>query len=113
VTLRAAKTEKDFQLTKQDHEPARRGTPRPEYIREAIGAAQRGRPLCEETCRKLIAADKARGTLVPGTRPWTPEEDELVRTLPRGEAAARTGRTLPAVTARRRRLGLPDGRRRI
>jgi hypothetical protein len=60
----------------------------------------------------MSAAHKARGTLVPGTRLWTAEEDELVRTLPRGEAARRTGRTPQAVTDRRRLLGLPDGRRR-
>jgi hypothetical protein len=91
---------------------AKRGKPRPPHVREAIGAAQRGRPLSEETRRKMSAAHKARGTLVPGTRLWTPEEDELVRTLPRGEAARRTGRTPQAVTDRRRLLGLPDGRRR-
>jgi hypothetical protein len=60
----------------------------------------------------MSEAHKRRGTLVPGTRLWTPEEDELVRTLPRNEAAWRTGRTLQAVTDRRRRLGLPDGRHR-
>jgi hypothetical protein len=75
-------------------------------------AAHKGKPLGEEVQRKMSAARKARGTLVPGTRLWTAEEDELVRTLPRGEAARRTGRTLAAVTDRRRLLGLPDGRRR-
>jgi hypothetical protein len=58
----------------------------------------KGKPLSEETRRKMSAAHKARGTLVPGTRLWTPEEDELVRTLPRGEAARRTDTTLQAVT---------------
>ena len=41
---------------------------------------------------------------------WTAEEDELVRTLPTREAVRRTERTLSAVKARRRRLGVPDGR---
>jgi hypothetical protein len=45
-------------------------------------------------------------------RPWKPAEDQLVRTLPGAEAAARAGRTLQAVRDRRRNLGLPDGRRR-
>ena len=39
-------------------------------------------------------------------RAWTPEEDELVRALPPAEAAARTGRTLPAVYQRRHDLGV-------
>jgi hypothetical protein len=60
----------------------------------------------------MSAAPRRRGTLVPGTRVWTPEEDELVRTLPRNEAARRTGRTRGAVSKRRAALGLPDGRRR-
>jgi hypothetical protein len=37
---------------------------------------------------------------------WTPAEDELARTLPPAEAAARTGRTLPAVYQRRHLLGV-------
>jgi hypothetical protein len=90
---------------------ARRGKLRPARVVEAVVRAHKGKPLSEEARRKLSAAHKVRGTLVPGTRLWTPEEDELVRTLPRSEAAERTGRTLTAVTARRRRLGLPDGRR--
>ena len=36
----------------------------------------------------MSEAHKARGTLVPGTRLWTAEEDELVRTLPAKEVAA-------------------------
>jgi hypothetical protein len=41
---------------------------------------------------------------------WTPEEDELVRTLPPAEAARRAGRSLLAVYARGNALGVPDGR---
>ena len=37
---------------------------------------------------------------------WAPAEDELVRALPPAEAAARTGRTLPAVYQRRYYLGV-------
>jgi hypothetical protein len=90
---------------------AKRGKPRPAHVRKVIGAAQRGRSLSEQTRRKMSAAYKARGTLVPGTRLWTAEEDEVVRALPCGEAARRTGRTLWAVRWRRRLLALPDGRR--
>lgn len=43
---------------------------------------------------------------------WTVEEDHAVRTLSSKLAAHRTGRTLSAVNARRRRLRLPDGRKR-
>jgi hypothetical protein len=89
---------------------AKRGKPRPAHVREAVAASQRGRRLRAETRRKMSAAHKTRGTLVPGTRLWTAEEDELVRTLPRAEAARRTGRTLGAVTDRRRTLELPAGR---
>jgi hypothetical protein len=41
---------------------------------------------------------------------WSAGEDRLVRSLRRRAAARRTGRTLPAVYSRRRRLGMPDGR---
>src|SRR5262249_11983279 len=41
-------------------------------------------------------------------RPWTPEEDELLRALPPREAARRTGRSLPAVYVRRHVLGLAN-----
>jgi hypothetical protein len=50
--------------------------------------------------------------MVPGTIPWTAEEDELVRALPAEEVAQRTGRSLMGVYQRRYRLGVPDGRRR-
>jgi hypothetical protein len=47
-----------------------------------------------------------------GPKPWTPEEEELVRNLPPKQAAGRTGRSLAAVYHRRRRLGMPcRGRR--
>jgi hypothetical protein len=39
------------------------------------------------------------------SQPWTPEEDELVRTLPPAMAAARMGRGLLAVYQRRHTLG--------
>jgi hypothetical protein len=46
-------------------------------------------------------------------RPWTPADDDRVRTLPPVQAAAATGRTLAAVYRRRCRLGLsaPKGDR--
>ncbi len=50
-----------------------------------------------------------RGAPRPATgvrRPWTADEDGLVRLLPPGEAAARTGRSVSAVYNRRHGLGL-------
>lgn len=91
---------------------ARRGKPRPPHVLEAMHAARRGSRHSKETREQMRQAHRRRGTLVPGTRIWTPEEDEMVRTLAVEEATRRTGRTLGAVYARRARLRLPDGRRR-
>jgi hypothetical protein len=54
---------------------------------------------CGHTCRG------------PRSRSWTPEEDELVRTLPPRETAHRTGRSMASVYQRRRVLGLTAVRR--
>jgi hypothetical protein len=43
-------------------------------------------------------------------RPWTPEENQLVRTLPPSEVARRTGRSYLAVYMRRRELGVDPHR---
>ncbi len=91
---------------------ARRGKPRPARVGEAVRSAHLGVPQTEETRRRMSETHRRRGTLVPGTIPWTAEEDEQVRTLPVEEAARRTGRSFQAVYARRSRLQLPDGRRR-
>jgi hypothetical protein len=72
------------------------------YHRRGHSAATRG---------KMSATHRRRGTRPPKAgRPWTPREDELVRTLRPPEAARRTGRTLAAVWSRRRLLALPDGK---
>ena len=90
-------------------------------------AARRGRPVHPKTLaaleryhrqghspatrRKMSETHRRLGTRPPKAgKPWTPEEDALVRTLRPPEAARRTGRTLEAVWSRRRVLGLPDGR---
>ena len=83
------------------------------HILEPMHNARRGSPHTEETRRRMSEAHRQRGTLVPGTVLWTVEQDELVKTLPVEEAAQRTGRSLQAVYARRSRLQLPDGRRRM
>jgi hypothetical protein len=89
---------------------ARQGKPLPRHVTEAAAAAHRGTHPSAETRRKMSDAHKRRGSLVPGTRPWTPAGDDLVRALPPAEAARRTGRSLKAVYQRRLVLGLPDGR---
>src|SRR5262249_8361084 len=69
-----------------------------------------GKPHDEQARAKMSQAHRQRGTLVPGTEPWTAEEDEAVRTMTPADAVEATGRPLTAVWARRRVLGLPDGR---
>jgi hypothetical protein len=76
---------------------ARRGKARPPHVLEAMHEARRGSQHSEETRRRMREAHRKRGTLVPGTA---------------DEAAKKTGRSLRAVYARHRRLGMPDGRRR-
>jgi hypothetical protein len=90
---------------------ARRGKPRPPHVMGPAHAARRGSHHTEETRRRMSEAHRRQGTRPPKAgRPWTPEEDQSVRTPPPGEAAERTGRTRNAVYGRRRRPGLPDGR---
>jgi hypothetical protein len=48
----------------------------------------------------------AAGLRLGRPKPWTPEEDELVRNLPPKQAAGQTGRSLEAVYHRRRQLGM-------
>jgi hypothetical protein len=85
---------------------ARRGKPRPAHVGQAVAAAHRGTQHTAQTRARMSATHRQRGTLVPGTRVWTPEEDVLAGTLPPEEAARRTGRTLMAVRIRRRVLGV-------
>jgi hypothetical protein len=89
---------------------ARRGKPRPPHVIEAIRKIHLGKNLSAETRQRMSEAHKRRGTLVPGTVLWTPEEDELVRTQSIAEVMLRTGRTYDAVQARRGRLGVSAGR---
>jgi hypothetical protein len=78
-----------------------------------VDAGAEGGGASTEARRKMSAAQRRRGTRPPKAgRPWTAEEDALVRALPAKEVAARTGRTLGAVHDRRRILGMPDGRTR-
>ena len=82
-------------------------------LRDAREQMQRGGVGVDELARRAAAGlDLWTGGTLSGERPtragrpWAAEEDELVRALTPEEAAARTGRTLPAVKARRRALGV-------
>jgi hypothetical protein len=74
----------------------------------ALRYGRRGLPGGDSLPRLL---DRCRGARPGSWRRWTEAEDGLLGALPAAEVAARTGRTLVAVWARRRRLGLSDGRR--
>jgi hypothetical protein len=59
--------------------------------------------------RDILVAPPVPSAGTPGGR-WTEEEDRLVRELPAAEAAARTGRTVKAIHARRMVLGVRNDR---
>jgi hypothetical protein len=62
----------------------------------ALYAGLRGLPRGDSLAR-LLDRHRRRGRSSPGkVRTWTPQEDELVRTLPPRQAAERTGRSLAA-----------------
>jgi hypothetical protein len=77
----------------------RKGKAPPRHVVEAAAAAHRGTHPGKETRRKMSEAQRRR---------W--RDGPLAERLWKAEAARRTGRSLRAVYARRRRLGLPDGR---
>jgi len=91
----------------------RRGLPG--HRREVRERKNRHRVGVDELARRAAAGldlwtgEPAAGAAgaVGSSRRWTAEEDELVRALGAEEAAARTGRSLRAVRARRRELGAP------
>jgi hypothetical protein len=90
---------------------AKLGKPRPPEVVAKIGAANRGTRHTDETRRKMGLAHKRCGSWPPAAgRPWTKQEDALIRALRPQEVKERTGRTLDAIWSRRRLLGLPDGR---
>jgi len=92
---------------------AKKGKPHSPELIEKLRKAHLGKHPSTETRQKMREAAKRRGAWPPAAgRPWTAEEDRLLRTLPAMEVALRTGRTLTAVYSRRTVLGMPDGRTR-
>jgi len=92
---------------------AKRGKPRPPHVGKAVAEAHRGTHPSAEARRKMSEAHRLRGTRPPRAgRPWTAEEDELLRTRRPKDVARVTGRTLTAVNSRRVALRLEDGRTR-
>jgi hypothetical protein len=77
----------------------------------ALNHGRRGLPGPSSLARLL---DRHLNRHRPGAdqpfRPWTPEEDDLVRTLPPQEVAQQTGHTLAAVYKRRHRIGAVTAR---
>jgi hypothetical protein len=78
-------------------------------INQALGEGFRGLPGGDSLAKLL---DRRERKPLHWGRPWTPEEDQLVRDLPAKEAARQTERTLVAVNHRRRALGIARSRRR-
>jgi hypothetical protein len=74
----------------------------PGKLPDAEVARRTGRP-CDSVRQKR--EELCIGNPNRGRGYWRPEEDELVRTLSRDEAAERTGRSLGAVSQRRLALG--------
>jgi hypothetical protein len=91
---------------------AKRGKPRPAHVIEAMAAARLGTKHTAQTRCRMSESHKRRGTRPPAAgQAWSAKEDEWLRTLGAGDVISLTGRTGRAVWARRRSLGLPDGRR--
>jgi hypothetical protein len=73
-------------------------------VQSALAQGYRGLPG-GDTLARLLARHRDYQAR-PAKPPWTAEEDELVRTLPALEAAARTGRKPREVYKRRFQLGV-------
>jgi hypothetical protein len=83
---------------------AKLGKARPPESARKTGAGHRGMKHTEQARKKMSETHKARGTGGKTGKPWTEEEDGIVRKCDPLEATKRTGRTLKAVWSRRRKL---------
>jgi hypothetical protein len=91
---------------------ARNGVRRSKHVIEAMRKGRKGKPHSAETRRKMSLARRRQpiGWAANG-KGFTPEDDHVLRTMNAREAATKLGRSLASVYDRRRRLGLPDGRK--
>ena len=81
---------------------AKRGKPRPPHVQELLRRANAKRKPTAETRKRMSDAHLRRGTIPPAAGiPWLAADDALLGTMPDGEVAATTGRTLNAVRDRR------------
>ncbi len=70
---------------------AKRGKPRPRHVVEAMRQARIGTHPSDEARRRMSEAHRVRGTRPPAAgRPWEPEEDALLGTMPDEEVAQRS-----------------------
>lgn len=84
---------------------ARRGYSMPRSVREKLRRANIGKRIPAAVCQKMSESHKRRGTHPPAAGiPWTDFEMSLVAEYSPAEVAKRTGRTMKAVYAARRRL---------
>jgi hypothetical protein len=86
----------------------RRGKPRPAYVVEAIRKAHLGWSPSDEVRQKIRDAAKRNGAYPPAAgKPFIPEEDAILGTATDREIAAKLGRDMNTIHARRKRLGIP------
>jgi hypothetical protein len=83
---------------------SRLGKPRPKHVIDALRKSHVGTNWSEQTRQRQLESRMRR--FPESFAPWTPEEDELVRTLSIRVAAKRTGRSRNKVAERRAALGI-------
>jgi hypothetical protein len=75
-----------------------KGKPPPQEVLDKAHAANRRRKVSAETRAKMSRSQRARGTYPPAAgRPFTPDEDAVLGTVPDHEAAAQQGRTVNTI----------------
>ena len=83
---------------------SRLGKPRPKHVIDALRESHLGTNWSEQTRHRQLESRMRR--FPKSFAPWTPEDDELVRTLSIRVVAKRTGRSKNKVAERRAALGM-------
>jgi hypothetical protein len=84
---------------------AKRGVKRPRAVIEKIRRANLGKSITKEVRQKMSESHKRRGTRPPAAGiPWSEYETSLLTEFSPANVARRTGRTMRAVYAARKRL---------